>query len=159
LKHIAVAFITVSASLSCSTQTSKIENELAALSVAGIRYTTDGCGGSDTLERPAVKDFLADGRIRVIRILICHLSDPTLTNSLVNGKSRVSLGYVSFDLLCHILKPTRWFDEESGDCGLWTRVRADYAIPMLITEENVHVALAAQRRWQELFDAGELVVE
>ena len=141
---------------SCVTSNSP---KVVSLASAGIRYTTDGHGGSDTLKRPGVQDFLAGERAGAVPILIRHLADQTPTNSNVNGESGVSLGYVCFDVPCHILKPTQWFDMDCGDCGLWSAVRPDYSIPIKITPENHRETLAAQERWQRLLDSGDLVPE
>ena len=160
MKQIATALIVCTLSMSCATVSPSVESDVAVLVEAGIRYSTDGHGGSNTLDRPAVQALLARGRARAVPILIGNLANSTLTDALVNGQiGNVSLGYVCFDVLCHILRPTQWFDEDCGDCGHWARVRPECGIPMQITDENSHEAIVAQKRWQVLLESGDLIVE
>ena len=106
-----------------------------------------------------MKELLGRRRERLVPILIHNLVSSRTTDATIDGKAEVSLGYLCFDLLCVILKPTRWYDEDCGDCGIWAAVRPAYSVPFLITDSNRSQALAAREKWLELLEAGDLAVE
>jgi hypothetical protein len=141
----------------CATAGFASPDELRSLlTQTEIRFSTDGCGGSDTLGHPEIRQFIESHPETLIRGLIDLLPSAAETRARVNGVPGVRLGTVAFDLLCTLLEATRWFNEEWAGCGYWTAVYPEYFIPLEPAEFDRTPVLAVQRKWRALLEAGDL---
>jgi hypothetical protein len=132
---------------------------LSTLSKVHVEFSTDGAGGSTLTSNDKIRNLVFTYDDDILAVLIDNLANTEPTSSLVDGNENVPLGYVCFDLLCTLVKKTDDWFSFCGDDGLWACVRKDYFTPIANDEWNQGVAIAAQKHWLSLYEAGKLKID